>query len=292
MQRYATGFDTFHPAAVAVYLLCVAVLTMFMSNPVLLLLSLFGAFGFALTLMGRRVFRKSTLWMGILAIGVVITNPLLSHKGSTPLFFLNENPITLEAVLYGAGLAVLIVSVLFWFSCWNRIMTSDKILFLVGRAIPRLSLVLSMALHFFPLFARRWKELRAAQRALGYESRGIRATLQQFSALLSWSMEHAIVVSKSMQARGHELRGHTHYAIYRLERRDVALMATALVLTGCVIGLKAAGVYQYSFYPSVGPVPHTPQALMGYAVFGLLAMIPMLVEGRERLRWNYLLHRI
>ena len=150
MRHVSTGFDTYHPAAVAVYLLSLVLLTMFFTNPVLLVLSFCGALGFSATLLGRKIFRKSTLWMGILALGVVITNPLLSHRGSTPLFFLNDNPITLEAVLYGVGLAVLIVAVLFWFTAWNRIMTSDKILFLLGRPVPRLSLVLSMGRGLTP----------------------------------------------------------------------------------------------------------------------------------------------
>ena len=291
-RRTSTGLDTFHPASVAVYLLTVALLTMFLPNPVLIFLSFLGAFCFHIALMRKRAFRKSTLWMGILALGVVITNPLLSHRGATPVFFINDNPITLEAILYGVGLAFMIVAILFWFASWNVIMTSDKILFLIGRAVPRLSLVLSMALHFFPMFGRRWKELRAAQAALGYESRGIRATLQQFMALLSWSLEHAVILSRSMQARGHELHGHTHYAKFRMEKRDVWLMLTALSLGGAVIALYATGHLVYSFYPAVVPVPYTPAALCGYCLFGLMVLLPALIEGREAFRWKYILSKI
>ena len=32
---------------------------------------------------------------------VAVTNPLFSHNGVTPLFFMNGNPVTLEAVVYG-----------------------------------------------------------------------------------------------------------------------------------------------------------------------------------------------
>lgn len=34
---------------------------------------------------------------------VAVTNPLFSHNGVTPLFYLNGNPVTLEAFVYGAG---------------------------------------------------------------------------------------------------------------------------------------------------------------------------------------------
>lgn len=61
----------------------------------------------------------------------------------TPLFFLNGNPVTLEAVLYGLDIAAMLVAVMYWFKCYNHIMTSEKILFLFGKVIPKLSLLLS-----------------------------------------------------------------------------------------------------------------------------------------------------
>lgn len=55
----------------------------------------------------------------------------------TPLFFLNGNAVTLEAILYGLDIAVMLVAVMYWFKCYNHIMTSEKVLFLFGRAIPK-----------------------------------------------------------------------------------------------------------------------------------------------------------
>lgn len=85
---------------------------------------------------------------------VAVTNPLFSHNGVTPLFYLNGNPVTLEAFVYGAAIAVMVVGVMLWCRCYSAVMTSDKFLYLFGRAIPKLALVLSMALRFIPMFKR------------------------------------------------------------------------------------------------------------------------------------------
>lgn len=95
---------------------------------------------------------------------IAVINPLFSHNGVTPLFFLNGNPVTLEAVLYGLDIAVMLVAVLYWFKGYNHVMTSDKFLFLFGRAIPRLALVLSTALRFVPLLKVQIRRVSRAQR--------------------------------------------------------------------------------------------------------------------------------
>ena len=98
---------------------------------------------------------------------IAVINPLFSHNGVTPLFFLNGNPVTLEAVLYGLDIAVMLVAVLYWFKGYSHVMTSDKFLFLFGRAIPRLALVLSTALRFVPLLKVQIRRVGRAQKAMG-----------------------------------------------------------------------------------------------------------------------------
>jgi energy-coupling factor transport system permease protein len=46
----------------------------------------------------------------------------------------------------------MLAAVISWFSCYNAVMTSDKFVYLFGRVIPALSLILSMTLRFVPKF--------------------------------------------------------------------------------------------------------------------------------------------
>ena len=82
-----------------------------------------------------------------------LVNPAFNHEGATILTYLpSGNPLTMESMFYGVAAAVMLASVVLWFSSYNEVMTSDKFVYLFGRIIPALSLVLSMALRFIPKF--------------------------------------------------------------------------------------------------------------------------------------------
>ncbi len=66
-------------------------------------------------------------------------NPAFNHEGATILAYLpSGNPLTLEFIVYGLSAAVMMASVILWFSCYNAVMTSDKFVYLFGRVIPAL----------------------------------------------------------------------------------------------------------------------------------------------------------
>ena len=121
-----------------------------------------------------------------------------------------------------------------WFSCYNQIMTSDKFIYLFGRIIPAMSLMLSMALRFVPHFMAQLKVIRNGQKCVGMDvSNGkwfkkIRYALNMVSILVTWALENAIETADSMKSRGYGLRGRTAFSIYRFNRRD-KLLGTMLV---------------------------------------------------------------
>ena len=160
---------------------------------------------------------------------VAVTNPLFSHNGVTPLFFMNGNPVTLEAVVYGVFISVMVVGVLFWCKCYNEIMTEDKFLYLFGRIIPKMSLVLSMALRFVPMFKRQMKNVSRAQKAMGLYSQKsyvdrLRGGIRVFTAMISWSLENSMELSSSMRARGYGLHGRTNFSLFKFGARDAAVL--------------------------------------------------------------------
>lgn len=61
----------------------------------------------------------------------------------------------------------MMVTVITWFSCCNVVMTSDKFVYLFGKLIPALSLILSMTLRFVPRFTAQIKVVTQAQRCVG-----------------------------------------------------------------------------------------------------------------------------
>jgi hypothetical protein len=101
---------------------------MYVWNPVIQLTALLGGIMFSLMLVRKKAILSDMGFYLPLFLLVAVTNPLFSHNGVTPLFFMNGNPVTLEAVVYGVFISVMVVGVLFWCKCYNEIMTEDKFL--------------------------------------------------------------------------------------------------------------------------------------------------------------------
>ena len=101
-------------------------------------------------------------------------------------------------MLYGVAAAVMLASVVLWFSSYNEVMTSDKFVYLFGRVIPALSLVLSMALRFIPKFRAQMQTVSEAQACIGRDTkngsvfRRVGNAVKIFSIMLTWALENAI----------------------------------------------------------------------------------------------------
>ncbi len=285
-------FERYHPAALLAYFAAVLLIAMFAGSPLTVALALAGGLCFAATMTTAKEKLADLTFYLPLVLLVTVTNPLFSHNGVTPLFFLNGRAVTLEAILYGAGLGVTLWAVLLWCRCWSRIMTSEKLLYLFGRVIPKLSLVLSMALRYVPLLRRQAKKLERAQQALGlYASERyfdrLRSKLAVYSGLVGWSLENAVEVSRSMKARGYGLKGRTAYANYHFTRRDAALLAFSLCAAGLYLTAGVLGYGSFTYYPALSGIDTRPLALAGEAAFAALAFAPFLIEGRQTLQWNF-----
>ena len=65
---------------------------------------------------------------------MAVTNPIFVHNGETILFFMNDNPVTLEALIYGAMASLMIVGVMLWCRCYSDILTTDKFFIFIRKS--------------------------------------------------------------------------------------------------------------------------------------------------------------
>lgn len=289
-------FESYHPVVLLFYFLAVTLLTMFTSHPVILTISVVSAVCFFGMLARKRELLLSLSFYIPAFFLIAVTNPLFSHNGVTPLFYLNDNPVTLEAVLYGAAIAAMLIAVLCWFKCFSVVMTSEKLLYLFGRAIPRLSLVLSMALRFLPLFLRKARSISKTQKTLGlYASKSISDRLlgavRVFSALVTWSLENAVETADSMKARGYGLKGRTSFSLFRFTGRDCALLTVSLVLF-LPVCLGWGQYLGFGFYPEITPLSFRAPSCFLYVLLFLLMFLPFFIEIKENITWKYLRSKI
>lgn len=287
-------FQDHNPAAVALYYLAAAGVTMFTMEPVILAISLVGAV-VSLGVTGLLRQWKAHLYSLVLFVGMVLVNPLISHNGVTVLFVINHNPVTLEAFVYGVAAGGMIVTVMTWFRAFTAVMTSDKLLYIFGSLSPKLALMLSMALRYVPLFGRQIRAVSQSQKALGlYKEDNLidrmRGGMRIFSVMVTWTLENGIITADSMTARGYGIGRRTRFSIFRWTRQDVLLVILTLLLT--VLTLLGLADRTFTYYPAITASDMTGRVLTGYIAYGLLCLLPAIITGKEALKWRILRSRI
>ncbi len=280
------AFKDCNPFAVAVYFVAVTGVTMFCSDPVINMISLLGSITVYQTYHGAKAMRMHAFALAVILASTII-NPLVSHNGKTVLFILNDNPITLEATLFGVSSGLMIAAVMYWFSSFSFIMTSDRLLYIFGSLSPRLALLLSMTLRYIPLFKDQLRRVRNTQTALGlYDQDNIidkaRSEMRVFSVMVTWALENGIITADSMTARGYGIGKRTHFSVFKFALGDILLLVTSVLLLALsAVGINGAG---FGFYPEIS----LPKGAYGYISFGVLCILPTVINMKEALRWKYL----
>lgn len=286
-------FSRCHPLVNFLYFALVIAFSMCCVHPVCLAFALLGGMLYAARLRGWKSIKSMAKWllpMGILAVAV---NAFFAHQGVTILCWLpNGSSLTLESILYGFAAAVMLAAVFLWFVCYTDVMPSDKFIYLFGRVIPALSLVLSMTLRFVPRFKSQMHAVSQAQKVMGHGEeqknvwRKVRNAVKVFSIMVTWSLESAIETADSMRSRGYGEKGRTAFSIYRLDDRDRLLL---LWLGFCGVyllaGALAGGLY-FQYYPMVLGVTVSPVSLSFFLVYGLLCLTPVILDVSAERKWK------
>ena len=250
-------FAKYHPLINFIYFTAVIVFSMIFVHPICLVTSLLCSVMYSIILNGKKALKFIAMLLPLMLISALI-NPAFNHEGVTVIAYLpSGNPLTLESILYGIVAASMVATVICWFSCFNKIMTSDKFIYLFGRIIPSLSLILSMTFRFVPKFKEQVQEVSNAQKSMGRDtSEGsvfarVKNSIRILSAVITWSLENAIDTSDSMKSRGYGLTGRTAYSNYVFDKRDVtALIYLAVTITYFLIG-TLLGKINYRYFPSM-----------------------------------------
>lgn len=286
-------FSSFHPLVNFLYFTLVIGFSMFFMHPICLAISLICAFTYAVYLNGKRAIRMGLMFMLPMLLFTALLNPLFNHQGITILAYLpNGNPVTLESVLYGIAAAVMLITVISWFSCFNTVMTGDKFVYLFGRLIPALSLILAMALRLVPRFRAQIKVISNAQKCIGRDvtngnllqkaKHGIRI----LSIMLTWALENAIETADSMKSRGYGLPGRTAFSIFRFDRRDGWAVLYILTCAAIVIAGVVTGLYQFRYFPAISGQWSGFGAITVFAGYFALGVFPILVNLKEDFVWK------
>jgi energy-coupling factor transport system permease protein len=288
-------FSSYHPLVTFLYFGLVFVFSMIFMHPVCLGISLFCAVSYSIYLNGKKALRFGLVFMLPMFLITALINPAFSHEGGTILAYLpSGNPLTLESIAYGVATAVMLIAVISWFSCYNTVMTSDKFVYLFGRLIPAMSLLLSMTLRFVPRFIAQIKVVSNAQKCVGRDASNggviqrVRNGVTILSIMVTWALENAIETADSMKSRGYGLRGRTAFSIYRFDRRDRAALLFLLLCGAFIITGAFLGAVRWRYYPTMKGAGACIYTVGAFACYFALCISPVIINLSEDRKWKAL----
>ncbi len=286
-------FSGYHPMVNFLYFALVIGFSMVLNHPVAQGISLLCACAYGMQTEGRKAVLFCLRWCLPMILLTALVNPAFSHEGVTVLLYLpTGNPLTLESILYGISSGVMIATVMVWFMNFQRVITSDKFIYLFGRVIPALSLVLSMTLRFVPKFKNQMTLVADAQRCMGRNvSEGtllqrVRTAVMILSIVITWSLENAIETADSMKSRGYGLKGRSAFSIYPWEERDRLAM---LFLGFCGVYLIAGSMvsaFGFRYFPDIRYVGLNGATMSFQLVYFVLCSMPVVLNRTEERKWR------
>lgn len=287
-------FERLNPSIIFAYYLLLIMITVLFNSPIILMIEFTAVLGLLIQVSDMMSALKTLKATGIMALFIIIINPLTNHNGAHLLTSFHGLTITKEALLYGILMALSLTNVILLFASYNKLMTNNKFMFLFGKILPRLSLLTMIVMRFIPLFLKRFKNISQIQkmRGINVDQGSVRqrtkALMQLMQVLLVDACYNAFQTADSMTARGFGSTKRSNYQRYRMTRRDITyagiLASGGIVLIGEAI--RRIGVIQ--IYPSLQMNWGTWQEeglLIG--TVALICGLPMVVELKEELWWKF-----
>lgn len=280
------NFERYHPMVIALFFVGGIGYTLYNLHIVILGISFFGAFLFAIQLIGKKMIRKLLLGYVPFMIMAIAFNVMFNHSGETLLFYLNANPVTLESIVYGSILSLLFVTEILWISCLNKIMTVDKLLCLTGKIHPKLGLFVSMTLRFIPRYKAQLHRIYDGQKCIGRDVtkgnifRRLLIFISCISILITWSLENAVDVISSMKSRGYGTCKRTSFSPIIMTKRDIRVLLLELCLILVTLGSGRKISARYS--PYIYLTKHLSWIFL--IAFSLYVILPTILYIKERVK--------
>lgn len=292
-------FKAYHPIVNFAYFICVIGFSMFFMHPIALGISLVCGFIYSVMLKGKKAIKFNLIYMLPMLIFAALINPAFNHEGMTILWYLpSGNPLTLESIIYGVAAAVMLVSVMCHFYCYNAVMTSDKFIYLFGRIIPSLSLIISMTLRFVPQFTSHMKSVANAQKSIGRDtSKGniikrAKCGISILSSTVTWALENSVETADSMKSRGYGTKKRTAFSNFIFDKRDAKTLILILILGTYILSGSLMGGIQFRYFPTFKTAEYSFLGISIFAAYLILCILPVIIEIREVIKWKYIKSKI
>ncbi|MBO5561306.1 MAG: energy-coupling factor transporter transmembrane protein EcfT [Firmicutes bacterium] len=289
-------FGELHPIVTFIYFAAAMLFAMLGFNPICLTAALLGALIYFAAVRGIKAMFLRLLTVIPVFLLTALINPTFNHRGATVItYFHSGNPLTAESVFFGFAAGEMLAAVLLWFDCFNKTVTTDKIVYIFGRIVPGGSLLISMTLRFVPRLSAKFGEIVQAQKSIGNDIHSknivkrLSSFLGAFSVLVNHMLEGSIRISDSMQSRGYGTGRRTDYTIFRFTAYDGIVLSGVLLLALAVSFCFASGFFTFDYYPVV---KNGRQNIFAYLCFALYYTIPFAINIKEEISWRLLRSKV
>ena len=289
-----TNFQKLHPAVLLAFYILLFSLVFIANHPLELLIIYFALLTSIIyrNYLFNEYLLKNKWGLYLLPIFTMIIsgliNSLFRHYGLINLFrFSNGNYYTLDSLINGAvggfriGLAVLLLKHM------SEVLTTNSLLFLFKGFLPKIALLFTMLLRFFPRYLNEAKDLNTVNR-LGIESKQLnfsqrwqnRADL--IAKLSSWGLESSIQTAEYMQARGlGQAKKKTSYRLYSWRQKDSYFSIFLILSSVLYIILRKHGLLKVIYYPFLYIYEWQSLNLLMLLVLALISFLPLLIDLRK-----------
>jgi len=165
------------------------------------------------------------------------------HEGNIVLLRLPTNwplvggAITLEAVAFGASSGLVVWTLIMLFAAFNTVVDASELIRLAPPVFYQASIITSIGLTFVPQMIASAQEIREAQRVRGHRFRSWRDLIPLVMPLLTTSLERAMMLAESMEARGFGGETTGLNSRRRLQLSLMILLGLALLFIGLLLTL-------------------------------------------------------
>jgi energy-coupling factor transport system permease protein len=287
-----------NPFCVLAWVLSLFVLALIVDNPAYLALLLLSTLP---VVAAGKLWRQWASFMKLallLSVAIIVINALVSYHGSHVLVeapfkipVMGTPAITLEAIFYGAMMAVRLLTIVSAFAIltWT-VHPDDMMLSMIKLRLPYKSvLVTSLSTRFVPTLIGDAERISDVQRSRGIElDRGnliqrIKRRMAVVIPLLSNSLDRTVQVAEAMEARAFGSgTKRTFFRDIRISRTDFVTLVAALAPCALGIYFVARGHGDFQYYPVIGELNLCGLDWAIMAVLALLLASPVLLAFLKR----------
>ena len=287
------GFSSLHPLPSFLYYVGVIIFAMTFYHPIFLFSGLIILILLNYLQDGGKTLKSYRKFYTIMAVIIVLINPIISNRGETVFFYFFDKCITLESFVYGISTMLSLLSIMVLFLSYNMTITDDKFMYLFSGILPKTSFLLMMTIRFVPLLRRRVGEISTVQKLRGIDSsrksfkEKIKDGMNVLNILVTWSLEESIQTARSMRARGYGVtKNRSFYFNYKMGKMDWTVLVVIVILIFVLMFSWNTKLVSYEIYPKVRPIEFNLRTSFFFILYLAYMGIPICIEGMDRAKWH------